>query len=792
MKLREILKLYNFRKFKKEKILLSFTALSIFIAVLVSLMVPQIAESHKRYMESNIRLLNGGDLKIRTRYLSNEFNEVIKDAIDKGFEVKSKDVETGFFYLDSGKKVVGSIIVDGKSYNKNSENDYNLKENEAVLCSRIAKNLNIKVGDKINVNASITGKREYTVKAIETLASGVDKDSEILGYGKLGRNKESLEKDKNLVTKNGMVIINGKEYKALSEKLRNVENGYEYTTLDERRKEVKGEISREVAVLSIVTTLSYILSALGIISTTIMLLIKRKRDIAILKMLNVSSKILKRSMKVELGIIVGLPLILASISSIYFSKVFLRINNIEDLCTLNDKLPIILKGSLFNVFMFLIILNVALLTSNAIQPLSIIREDQTLVKKYIKRTAKITILLIPVMLIVYAIFIGQISSALSSIGILLFILIFFVAISIILKLLQLVPFRNTFWIYSIKTIKKNFSSFVLVILSITLTLFLILIGFNMDKTIRDAFNKSVDSTLPYNYMIGPQEGENIDSILKNDANISGYSKLYEYEGKVLNKGVKFRSATIAQIKENEYGTKFKILEGNDIYEGEKGGCLVSQEFIRETGVKFGEILNIETEQGNVDIKIKGIYDGGKIDSHKIITDFVRETNDIGYIVKANNDQWTNKIKKSCVMHIGIVGESFAEVAKEFLKLFKGLCFIAIFSSLLFNINMGFMSYMGEERDETIIRALGIGRRFNIKHEIIKFFIVMLASVIMATTLYNLIINSILKGFMGVTSNISIQMFGLIIIISFVLGIISFLFPINKLNNNKSYTILREE
>ena len=90
MKWFNIFKLYNIKKVKSEKLIIVFTALSIFITTLISLIVPQITENTKEYMSSSIKKLNGAELMIQGQYPSSKFNKEIDALKSEGYEVNPK------------------------------------------------------------------------------------------------------------------------------------------------------------------------------------------------------------------------------------------------------------------------------------------------------------------------------------------------------------------------------------------------------------------------------------------------------------------------------------------------------------------------------------------------------------------------------------------------------------------------------------------------------------------------------------------------------------------------------
>lgn len=215
---------------------------------------------------------------------------------------------------------------------------------------------------------------------------GVDNDSKILGYGK-------ILSDKNIEIRNeGLVLINGGNGEKLKERLKNIENGYEYSSLEDKNKSVQSDVDKEIMAYTVITEMAYILSIITIITTTVMILLRRKKDFAILKMLSIKSKSLKKSMVLELSLTIIIPVILAALCSFKLSTVILAFNKTNELISASEKVAIIFKGVVFNCVLFFLFLNIALMMLKNIEPLSIVRQDETKLRKIKKKNYLLVVL----------------------------------------------------------------------------------------------------------------------------------------------------------------------------------------------------------------------------------------------------------------------------------------------------------------------------------------------------------------------------------------------------------------
>ncbi|WP_434297599.1 ABC transporter permease [Clostridium sporogenes] len=776
MKWFDVFKLYNLKKLKSEKVILTFTALSIFVTTLISLLVPQIMKNTKEIMDNSIRQLNGGTLRVQVQYPSKKFNDEIASLKKEGYKVTVQELTNGYYKNSNGKKTIGRLI-SGK---------FNIGKDEIILYKSIANNIKAKVGDKIEIEYPEIGSKSYVVKKIENMPYGVDNDSKILGYGK-------ILSDKNIEIRNqGLVLINGGDGEKLKERLKNIENGYVYSSLEDKNKSVQSDVDKEIMAYTVITEMAYILSIITIITTTVMILLRRKKDFAILKMLSIKSKILKKSMVLELSLTIIIPVILASLCSFKLSTVILAFNKTNELISVSEKVVIIFKGVVFNCVLFFLFLNIALMMLKNIEPLSIVRQDENKLKKIRKKILISSVILVPILLFAYSLYLGRLAAFVGGCFILLFIGIFLLITLCILKLITLIPFKNNVFLYGFKSIEKNFMSFTMILLSITITIVFLLIGFTLDNTIKYSMNKTMKNSLPYDYILLQKSGKDLEKNLKNNDYVNKYSKFYNISGKVTNSNIKSKAIRIAEIKKEDYKAQYKILEGKDIFQGSKDQIIISDKYKKTNNLKLGDFINVESLAGIFKYKIKGIYDGGEFNSQTILKEYSgigKES--ISYIIKSNSDKWMDGIKDSYVVSVDSLSDSISSMFNKSLDIFKYLCFLCIFSSVLFNMNMVYMNYIENKKDETIIIALGIGKGFCMKYQLFKLLLLVATSTIMSFGIYVLVLKTALRLFLNSDIYISFLYLLASMVISTILSIITFNLPIRNLKKKVSFELLKE-
>lgn len=217
-------------------------------------------------------------------------------------------------------------------------------------------------------------------------------------------------------------------------------------------------------------------------------------------------------------------------------------------------------------------MNIALMIVKGINPISALKNNQEDIRKENRKVIAITAILAPVFLIIYGLVFNSFESIGSSLLVIILILIFLAIVSVILKLISLNKFRNPLLIYSIGTIKNRFFSFILLLVSLTLTLWIITIGFNLEDAIKENFNNSLSKTLPYNYYVESNTGDELEEKLKSSDDVEGYIKSFSIDGKIKNEKFNeyYRTVFLSEVNKDDYGIKYKIKYGRNLFEEKMG------------------------------------------------------------------------------------------------------------------------------------------------------------------------------------------------------------------------------
>ncbi|MCL6602467.1 MAG: hypothetical protein K6T94_06265 [Paenibacillus sp.] len=772
MEWRTVFKLYNARKQKSNYLLYLFVMLSVAIAVSISLSIPQIISETNRYLTGQAEELNGADLKVEGSYASNAFDLKVKQLKSEGLEVsKSTAVSTNF--KQGNQQVFGSLII----------GDYRLKEDEIILYSNLAEELNLKPNSQVNI-----GSHTYRVKAIENTPKGVDGQSEMVGYGKVSFYKITTE-----IPYTYLTLIHSEEIEKVKAALKDAEPGYIYTTIEDQYDDIEEELNTNAATLNILNTMCYIMTIMSVLSSIFMIIVHRQQDIAIMRMLSIRMKSIRRALRMELYLVFIIPVLLGSAASIPLARQLLMSNGIRNTNFETSILGKVMAGFLLFLVIYFIFINIATKALEAITPMFVVRNDAVSWKRSKRKVTGLSILFTLITLLIYAIYVGRGSALMSSLLIVLFIAVFFVITLLCIKLLSSLPFKNKLWIYTTKSIKANRYTFVITVLSLTLTSLFLLVGYTLEKTVRDSYTSGIEQKVNYNYLVVSEDAAKLENALIESPEVEGFTKIYRHSGIILNNKDFLKSVQIGYVNEDDYSIKYKILQGEDLFEGSVNEVLISSAYSEQIHVKLGDTLRMEEAGSQRNYRIKGIYEAGQVNETFILKPSTNSSQgSLLFLVKASSSEFKDSINNVSLMHISIMGMSIMKRMQDFLTIFKWLCWICILSSILFNLNIVYMNYLNEYKESVIIRALGIGKGFLYKYLAIKSIFALLLSLLMSLGLYVILITLALTAIFKVNLNLAFSS----IMIPFGCGvaivIIIFLLPFRLIKQSHSFEELREQ
>ena len=334
-KAERLISLRNLRPKKKEgflKVISIFSFLGIMLGVAVLIIVMSVMNGFKTDLTNKILGLNP-----HVVIQSNGFE--IKEKFISDLKIKFKDINISKTFSGEGIAISNNtakgIIIKGID-KKNKEslnflkenitigNIQKFKSNTAFIGSELAYNLNLDIGDKINLTSSvfITTPFGGMPKQETLIVSGIfntgfyefDQNFVFLNLSDALSIFDKVQSDQNLelYLKNPM---QADFYKKIIKKINNNFFVYSWSDLN---KSFFTALKVERNVMFIILTLIVIVAAFNIISGLTILIKNKTKEIAILKTLGLSNKSIKKSFFLT-GLIIGF---LATISGIVLGVVF--------------------------------------------------------------------------------------------------------------------------------------------------------------------------------------------------------------------------------------------------------------------------------------------------------------------------------------------------------------------------------------------------------------------------------------------------------------------------------------
>lgn len=767
-----IFRLYNLRMLKSHALLYVFVMFSIGVAVSISVSIPQIVVETGRAMTGQVAKLNGADLQIIADYESNSFQEKLTELEQNGVTVRRSHVFS-ISFKNGSNQVFGDMIV----------GDYGLEANEIILYSGLAAELNVKENDSLSI-----GGRTYIIKALEPMALAVDGQSEMVGYGKVS-SYDSL----NQTPFTSIILIDSDQSEALKDELKTIEPGYKYSTIHDKEKEIENRLNTNAGTLNILNTLSYMMTILSVLSSIFMIIVQRQKDIAMIRLLSIRMKSIKRALRAELYLMLLTPVLIGGAASIPLAKRLLLAHGIAYGPFDSELFRIVGLGTLLFLFIYAVFINVATMSVEAIHPLFVIRNDTVSWGRSKRKITWLSAGFTLMTLLGYTVYLGRGSALITSLIMIFFIALYFGITMICIKVGTRFPYKRKLFMYSSKHVHANRYSYVIIILSLALTVLFMLMGYTLETTVRDSFNKGTEQKLQFNYLAVSSDTAGLEKAIKQTKDVRGYTKLYVTSGTLSYSQGSRRSVQLCELNPNEYQVKYNVLEGEDVFTGSDQDVLISSEFRDKVHLNLGDHLKLEVDGEPREMRIKGIYESGMLNQSYILKPAEGEAKGrVMFLLQADSAHFKDGMENVMTLHVGIMGMHLAKMISDFLSIFKWLCIICILSSVLFNLNLVYMGCIQEWKETVIIRALGVGKGFLYRYTALKAAITLVLSLLLSLGLYLLLVYLALSVLMHMDVNVVFRTILLPIVCAVWLVTVIYMLPVKLIWQSQGYAELREQ
>lgn len=273
------------------------------------------------------------------------------------------------------------------------------------------------------------------------------------------------------------------------------------------------------------------------------------------------------------------------------------------------------------------------------------------------------------------------------------------------------------------------------ILNLTLLLLFSMIGFHLSAILQESADLNLKTKLPYNLMMKSDTLDHVVQVLKKSKDVKSFT-IMNYDDVVnTDERIKDKKIRLNEIKRNEYYAKFQVIDGENLFEGDKNGVLIARDYADAYKYSIGDKIYVNSAGKEEVYKIKGIYESGGINSNWMLKESENHFTKSIILVNSKNKSVLNKLKDTFVADADSIGHYIQYQMEYFLNSFKLICLIFALGSLVFNINLMYLLKDLDKKDDSIIRIVGLGKDLLVFKEIIKVVFIAIISIIISLMIF---------------------------------------------------------
>lgn len=717
MKANEIFKLYNLKNMKSNTILLLLLSVSIMITMTISLVIPQLEAAKQKEIDHAMSKCSDSSLMITQSYPSEKFYTKLFELQKKGLKIDQINYAPIYMNINNNKNML--YLFSGYEY---------IKKDTAVISKNLADDFNIKVGDKIKLD-SINLNEKVTVSAIENLPVDITDTAQITGYIKTNNIIPTYNSDMNIY------LLDCKDPIQMKDSLKKIEPGFSYKTYDERYRDLFQHLDIQIAALNLISIVGYLLAIAVCLTGLMMIVVKSKTDIVNMILMGIDRKTIIKAFKKEINITILIPLILSILFSIPITNLILKSERLVYKIG-EQELILLVLFSLFSLMVFMLYRNLSLSSIKSLDCIEVQKKNSIFNKKT-KKKIKLGVVFIPFIMIAYTMLLLSGTSVMLCLMMLVFIILLTITLYFLFFILAKLPIRkfNRIALYVMNNIYSNKIFYIMSILNLTLLLLFSMIGFHLSAILQESADLNLKTKLPYNLMMKSDTLDHVVQVLKKSKDVTSFT-IMNYDD-VVNTDERIRDKKIRlnEIKRNEYHAKFQVIDGKNLFEGDKNGVLIARDYANAYKYSIGDKIYVNSAGKEEVYKIKGIYESGGINSNWILKESENHFTKSIILVNSKNKSVLNELKDTFVADADSIGHYIQYQMEYFLNSFKLICLIFALGSLVFNINLMYLLKDLDKKDDSIIRAVGLGKDLLVFKEIIKVIFIAIISVIISLMIF---------------------------------------------------------
>lgn len=769
MKSHNVFRRYNRNVILTNKMIALLLFISVSISVGISLAIPQISINIEDYWSEKAYSINGAELMIEANYPSEEFDKKIEE-LKKITEIRKSETFNTTIRAN-GKEVYANLIV----------GEYDVTGNEAILSSNLCKTLKVKKGDNICIED-----KEYTIIKIEKLPEGVGKQAKEMGYIKVAQFDTGIRR-----VDSQLFLVHRKDDLSIEKELKKVGKDYYFSTVEEVEKELLEKNNVNMMALNMVNTISMIMTIVSIFSSIVLVIIKNKRDIAIMKIQSVSNRKIQRVFQSQFRSILYPAVFAGVLLSLVIVKLLLKQNDMDFRMT-SAVITKIFLGLIFLTIIYEGYIRIVCKAIYKIKPLHILRNESHKISYKVEMLKGILFTILA--LCIYAGYVGKNNLFAGSMIIFLLILFLGTVAFLIIKIITMVKIGDIFCRYTLNSIRERMYATLIVVLSISFTILFLLIGFTLSNIVAASYKNSLQTNLNYNYMLTTGNPENVENVLDQTDKTGFYTKLNMRYGTLITHTGISGKIILCGVGKNQYEVKYRIIKGDDIFGGQSDGVIVSEELSEHDNINVGNAISLQIGKTVLSCTVKGIYQSeGMNKNHILISEGEVDIAQQGvmYLAKIETDEVIENLKGVQVVNLYNTSNLLEESLQNVSKIFRSMCLICIVLSFVFNVNLTYIDILEQNKNFVVMRALGIRKKQLYKHLILKMCIIFILTIILSVGNYCIMISYAMKFMFNVKYSMPAHILLMPCLVTAVMLGMIFLIPLYKIRKMEHFDELHE-
>lgn len=813
---------YNMRYQRRNVGSFILNILTITVGIAIFLCIQSVILVNKSEIDSTAYTKVGGDAGIlfnKGIIDQNTYDDLSNMQRNNQIEYSSATWMQGMISAEKRNSMCTIRYIDPESYpfykQKSDNCDYTklLERNSIIISKKLANSLNVKIGMNIVLQGAEGGENStYQVAGIAPEDGEDAMDMNIYGYVFL--NREVLLQKYGETAKYAMNKIYVKLIGTNLNTLKETASAYEIQDVNKEIKEIDKQVNSSSVSYSGMGVFAVIISFIGIISSMLLLISKRQKDICIFKVFGATAQeivwlFMKEVIVISLiGIVAGT--IIGTIVS-YFICYFLN-DYLYNIIMIDGYISVVLKISVIGMLFAVASSLISVMTTIQMKPVSILRGVNTLQKGKKSLSILRGILITICLCVISSLYLKNMVGALIIIIAALVYLILTTLAKLLVKgvsLLFCIKRKTTIVKIAAKYLRKNCQKFSLIVLVLSICVSIIGTVLLMYNSIQPSLEKQVKNSLGYDalFKIGTKQEQMVNEVLKN-SNIDSY-----FESAILDFTLKEINGVLVEKKDDyEYSmdcmygnvsyVNDKIVEGNTLSESsEKREVVVAQDFYKQYKLNIGDVITIQSGEEEYTFTVIGVRETENIKTGQLYTSQVNvsdiiqpkviryyiQCKDVESFVEDLNGLFDNIV----VLNIQDISAPYADTINKELLILKLISVLCIGSAIFLVFNILTVTYIGDKRQYLIYGMYGADKRIKRMMIVIQGIILGIAGA-MLSVIIGIFEALLLEMSLGIHLNYDLLTFIEVCILSIVCAEGSTLLISSTLVNYNDYKVLRSE